>query len=63
MGDQAEYLAKSQILTYINPSSSIKVSCGEEDTMEQYAKNDLEVNEFNFWAIFNPVNGLKDSVV
>lgn len=58
-GDQAEYLAKSQILTYINPSSSIKASCGEEDTMEQYAKNDLEVNEFNFWAIFNPVNWFK----
>ncbi len=59
LGDQAEYLAKAQILTYVNPSSYIKVDCGEEDTMEQYAMNDLEVNEFNFWAIFNPVNWFK----
>ena len=58
-GDQAEYLAKSQILTYVNPSSSVSVSCGKEDTMEQYAQNDLEVNEFSFWAIFNPVNWFK----
>ena len=58
-GDQAEYLAKAQILTYINVSSDIKVDCGSEDTMEQYAKNDLEVNEFNFWALFNPLNWFK----
>lgn len=55
-GDQSEYLAKAQILTYVNESSGINVSCGSEDTMEQYAKNDLTVNEFNFWKIFNPVN-------
>ncbi len=58
-GDQAEYLAKSQILTYVNPSSYVKIDCGKDETMEQYAKNDLEVNEFNFWAIFNPVNWFK----
>lgn len=58
-GDQSEYLAKSQILTYVNETSDIKVDCGSEDTMEQYAKNDMEVNEFNFWALFNPVNWFK----
>lgn len=55
-GDQSEYLAKAQIMTYINESSDIKVDCGSEQTMEQFAKNDMEPNEFNFWALFNPVN-------
>lgn len=58
-GDQAEYLAKAQIMTYVNKASKVKPSCGDEDTMEQYAMNDLEVNEFNFWALFNPVNWFK----
>lgn len=58
-GDQAEYLAKSQILTYVNPASNINVNCGSEETMEQYAKNDLEVNNFSFWGLFNPANWFK----
>lgn len=58
-GEQAEYLAKAQILTYVSESSKYNVTCGEDETMEQYAKNDLETNEFNFWAIFNPVNWFK----
>lgn len=57
--DQAEYLAKSQILTYVNQDSNINVSCGKDDTMEQYAKNDLEVNNFSIWGLFNPVNWFK----
>lgn len=63
-GDQAEFLAKAQILTYINQSSKIKVKCGSEQTVEQYAKNDMTVNEFNFWKLFNPVNwftGFRDA--
>lgn len=58
-GDQAEYLAKAQILTYVNKSSDIKVTCGKDQTMEQYAQNDLEVNDFNFWKLFNPANWFK----
>ena len=27
--------------------------------MEQYAQNDLEVNDFNFWKLFNPANWFK----
>lgn len=55
-GEQSEYLAKAQILTYISQDSTENVTCGEDKTMEQYAKNDLKVNEFNFWALFNPIN-------
>ncbi len=58
-GDQAEFLAKAQILTYVNQSSKINVDCGSEQTMEQYAKNDMEVNEFSFWGLFNPFNWFK----
>ncbi len=52
-GDKAEFLARAQILTYLADGS---VSCGSAKTMEQYAKNDASVNEFNVWKLFNPVN-------
>lgn len=58
-GDQAEFLAKAQILTYINESSNLKVDCYEGDDMLTYSSNDMEVNNFNFWALFNPFNWFK----
>ncbi len=59
--DQSELLAKMQILTYINPESpsNVQASCGKEETMEQYAKNDLEQNVFPWWGWLNPVNWFK----
>lgn len=59
--DQSELLAKMQILTYINPESpgNVQAKCGEEETMEQYAKNDLEQNVFPWWGWLNPVNWFK----
>ena len=54
--DQAELLAKMQLLTYINNENEIVVNCGPEETMEQYAQNDLEIREkYAFWWI-NPLN-------
>ena len=54
--DQAELLAKMQMLTYINNENEIVVDCGEAETMEQYAQNDLEIQEkYAFWWI-NPLN-------
>ena len=58
-GDQAELLAKMQMLTYTNNQNEIKVNCGPEETMEQYAKNDLETNTFPWWGWLNPVNWFK----
>ena len=63
--DQAELLAKMQILTYTNNQTDLKVNCGSEQTMEQYAKNDLETNTFPWYGWFNPVNwfkGFRDAV-
>ena len=56
--EQTGLLAKMQILSFIDTaSSSIKVSCGSEKTMEQYAKNDLEVGSpKSFWSIFDIFN-------
>ena len=55
-GEQAELLAKMQILTYTNGTNGVNVKCGSEQTMEQYAKNDDEVREKSaFWWI-NPAN-------
>ena len=62
--DQAELLSKMQFLTYINNENEIVVDCGEEQTMEQYAKNDLETNTFPWYGWFNPINwfkGFRDS--
>ena len=50
MGDQAELLSKMQILTYTN-----KGKCGSEKTMEQYANNDDEVEELQWWEWLNPL--------
>ncbi len=50
MGEEAELLAKMQILTF-----TIKGECGSEKTMEQYAKNDDEVEELAWWEWLNPV--------
>ncbi len=64
-GDQSELLAKMQIMTYVNPASKIKVSCGDEQTMEQYAQNDLEINTFPWYGWLNPLNwfrGFTDAV-
>lgn len=59
-GDQSEFLAKAQILTYINESSNLKVKCDTtRDDMITYSSNDMEVNNFNFWALFNPFNWFK----
>ena len=62
--EQSGLLAKMQILSYIDIySSSIKVSCGSEDTVEQYAKNDLSVGATSFWSfldIFNLFGGYRD---
>lgn len=63
--DQAELLAKMQILTYTNGSDGTNVRCGSEKTMEQYAKNDEETNEFPWYGWLYPVNwfrGFKSSV-
>lgn len=57
IGDQAELLAKMQILTF-KPTNE---DCGE-DTMEQYAHNDDEMNVFPWWAWINPVNWFKGYV-
>jgi len=56
--EQTGLLAKMQIRSYIDTaSSSIKVSCGSEKTMEQYAKNDLEVGSAkSIWSIFDIFN-------
>lgn len=62
--DQTELLAKMQMLTYINNEGDIKVNCGAEKTMEQYAQNDLETNTFPWYGWLNPVNwfrGFRDS--
>ncbi len=62
--DQSELLAKMQILTYTNNKTDVKVSCGEEQTMEQFAKNDLKTNTFPWYGWLNPVNwfkGFRDS--
>ena len=54
-GDQAELLAKMQILTFVNEDANM-ITCGSEETMEQYAKNDFEIREhYAFWWI-NPLN-------
>ena len=57
-GEQSGLLSKMQILSYIDTeSSSIDVKCGKEETMEQYAKNDLEVGSAkSFWSIFDIFN-------
>lgn len=63
-GDQTELLAKMQMLTYTNNQSGLVVNCGSEQTMEQYAQNDLETNTFPWWGWLNPVNwfrGFRDS--
>ena len=54
MGDQAELLAKMQVLTY-KPTDE---DCGEA-TMEQYAKNDDEIHTFHWLGWLNPVNWFK----
>ena len=62
--DQAELLAKMQLLTYTNNQNELVVNCGPEETMEQYAQNDLSINEFPWWGWLNPVNwfkGFRDS--
>ena len=58
-GDQSELLSKMQMLTFTNPASSVQVECGEEETLEQYAKNDLETNVFPWWGWLNPANWFK----
>ncbi len=60
-GDQAELLSKMQMLTYVPPGSEYAkdLKCGEEETMEQYAKNDLEINEFPWYGWLNPANWFK----
>ena len=50
MGDQAELLSKMQILTFTN-----KGKCGSAKTMEQYADNDDEVEDLQWWEWLNPV--------
>ena len=57
--DQAELLSKMQLLTYINNQNELRVSCGAEQTMEQYAKNDLPINTFPWWGWLNPANWFK----
>ena len=59
IADQSELLAKMQILTFTNNQTDLKVSCGSEQTMEQYAKNDLETNTFPWYGWLNPVNWFK----
>lgn len=64
-GDQSELLAKMQIMTYVNPASDINVDCEFDNTMEQYAQNDLPINTFPWWGWLNPFNwfkGFTDSV-
>ena len=62
--EQSELLAKMQIMTYVDTlSSSIKVDCGEEETMEQFAKNDLKQGATSFWSfldIFNLFGSYRD---
>ena len=58
-GDQSELLAKMQMLIFTNPASEVQVSCGSEQTLEQYAKNDLEQNVFPWWGWLNPANWFK----
>lgn len=59
---QSELLAKMQFLTYINNENEIQVDCGSEETMEQYAKNDLETNTFPWYGWLNPVNWFRGFV-
>lgn len=57
-GDQSELLARMQILTFVNKDAN-KITCGKEETMEQYAKNDFKIEEhYAFWWI-NPANWFK----
>ena len=58
-GDQSELLAKMQMLMFTNSSTNPNPDCGSEDTLEQYAKNDLEVNTFPWWGWLNPANWFK----
>ena len=62
--DQTELLAKMQMLTYINNENEIVVDCGDAETMEQYAQNDLEEEtKYAFWWL-NPVRwftGFRDA--
>lgn len=60
--EQVEFLAKAQIMTYIPKDSKEKVSCSPEETMEAYAQNDKERNEFGFLGWLNPVNWFKGFV-
>ena len=55
--EQTELLAKMQMLSYIDTASSrIKVTCGSDDTMEQYAKNDLSQGATSFWSFLDIFN-------
>ena len=47
------------MLIFTNPASEVQVSCGSEQTLEQYAKNDLEQNVFPWWGWLNPANWFK----
>ncbi len=64
--EQTELLAKMQILSYIDKySSNIKVECGSDETMEQFAKNDLSQGATSFWSfldIFNLFGSYRDEV-
>ena len=52
IGDQAELLAKMQLLTY-----TFESKCkSSEKTMEQYANNDDSVHEFPWWQWIIPTN-------
>ena len=59
MGDQAEWLAKMQVLTY-----TYENKCKNSiNTMEQYASNDNEMNKPGAWYEWlNPVNWVKGYV-
>ena len=55
--DQAELLAKMQMLTFTNNSGLANIS--SEETMEAFATNDKETNTFPWWGWLNPVNWFK----
>ena len=54
LADQTELLAKMQIMTYTNNGP-----CNGDQTLEQYAQNDLETNTFPWYGWLNPANWFK----
>ena len=59
---QAELLAKMQMLTYVNHENKLSALCSDIETMEQYAMNDSETNTFPWYGWLNPANWFKGFV-